>query len=94
MTEDDQRITHIKLRTGLGNKEYLPLYLDLAAAAGRVLKNEGSFVTYVNHCLVPEITKYMEDSGLNRQWILAVKLSGPFAHFHPKKVSVKWKPLL
>lgn len=36
----------------------------------------------------------MEDSGLNRQWIIAVKLSGPFAHFHPKKVSIKWKPLL
>jgi hypothetical protein len=31
---------------------------------------------------------------LNRQWILAIKLSGPFAHFHPKKVSIKWKPLL
>ncbi len=38
--------------------------------------------------------KIMEDSGLNRQWIIAVKLSGPFAHFHPKKVSIKWKPLL
>jgi hypothetical protein len=35
----------------------------------------------------------MEESGLN-QWILAVKLSGSFAHFHLKKVSVKWKPLL
>jgi hypothetical protein len=44
--------------------------------------------------LVPEITKITEDSGLNRQWIIAVKLSGPFAHFHPKKVSIKWKPLL
>lgn len=36
----------------------------------------------------------MEDAGLNRQWILAIKLSGPFSHFHPKKVSIKWKPLL
>jgi 16S rRNA G966 N2-methylase RsmD len=75
-------------------KEYLPLYHDLAAAASRILKSGGSLVTYSNHCLIPEITKNMEDSGLNRQWILAVKLSGPFAHFHPKKVSVKWKPLL
>jgi 16S rRNA G966 N2-methylase RsmD len=75
-------------------KEYLPLYHDLASAASRILKNGGSLVTYANHCLVPEITKIMEDSGLNRQWILAVKLSGPFAHFHPKKVSIKWKPLL
>jgi 16S rRNA G966 N2-methylase RsmD len=75
-------------------KEYLLLYHDLAAAASRILKNGGSLVTYANHCLVPEITKNMEDSGLNRQWILAVKLSGPFAHFHLKKVSIKWKPLL
>ena len=51
-------------------------------------------VTYANHCLIPEITKFMEDAGLTRQWTLAIKLSGPFAHFHPKKVSIKWKPLL
>jgi DNA modification methylase len=51
-------------------------------------------VTYANHCLVPEITKIVEEFGLNRQWIIAVKLSGPFAHFHPKKASIKWKPLL
>jgi 16S rRNA G966 N2-methylase RsmD len=70
------------------------VYKDLAVVAFRVLKNGGSLVVYVNHCLIPEITKYMEDAGLTRQWTLAVKLSGPFAHFHPKKVSVKWKPLL
>jgi hypothetical protein len=28
------------------------------------------------------------------RWTLAIKLSGPFDHFHPKKVSIKWKPLL
>jgi len=70
------------------------LYNDLATVAFRVLKEGGSLVTYVNHCLIPEITKFMEDAGLTRQWTLAIKLSGPFAHFHPKKVSVKWKPLL
>jgi 16S rRNA G966 N2-methylase RsmD len=75
-------------------KEYLSLYQDLAAAASKVLKDGGNLVTYSNHCLVPEITNTMEDSELNRQWIFAVKLSGSFAHFHPKKVSVKWKPLL
>ena len=72
----------------------LLLYKDLAAVAFRVLKDGGSLVTNVNHCLIPEVTKFMEDSGVTRQWTLAVKLSGPFAHFHPKKVSVKWKPLL
>jgi 16S rRNA G966 N2-methylase RsmD len=76
------------------SKDCLPLYQDLAIASSRVLKNGGSLVTYANHCLVPEITKIMEDFGLNRHWIIAVKLSGPFAHFHPKKVSIKWKPLL
>lgn len=74
-------------------KEIL-LYKDLAAVAFRVLKDGGSLVAYANHCLIPEITKFMEDTGLNRQWILAIKLSGPFSHFHPKKVSIKWKPLL
>jgi 16S rRNA G966 N2-methylase RsmD len=76
------------------SRDCLPVYHDLAIASGRILKNGASLVTYVNHCLVPEITKIMEDLRLNRQWIIAVKLSGPFAHFHPKKVSIKWKPLL
>jgi 23S rRNA G2069 N7-methylase RlmK/C1962 C5-methylase RlmI len=75
------------------SKDCLPIYHDLAVASSKVLKNGGSLVTCANHYLVPEITKNMEDSGLNRQWIIAVKLSGPFAHFHPKKVSIKWKPL-
>ncbi len=70
------------------------LYKDLAAIAFRVLKDGGSLVAYANHCLIPEITKFMEGAGLNRQWTLAIKLSGPFSHFHPKKVSIKWKPLL
>jgi 16S rRNA G966 N2-methylase RsmD len=76
------------------SKDCLSIYQDLAIASARALKNGGSLVTYANHCLVPEITKIMEDFGLNRHWIIAVKLSGPFAHFHPKKVSIKWKPLL
>jgi 16S rRNA G966 N2-methylase RsmD len=70
------------------------LYNDLAVVAHRVLKDGGSLVTYVNHCLIPEITKYMEDASLTRQWTFAIKLSGPFAYFHPKKVSIKWKPLV
>ena len=70
------------------------LYKDLAAIAFRVLKDGGNLVAYANHCLIPEITKFMEGAGLNRQWTLAIKLSGPFSHFHPKKVSIKWKPLL
>ena len=76
-----------------GSKD-ISLYKDLAVVAFGVLKDGGSLVTYVNHCLIPEITKFMEDAGLKRQWTFAAKLSGPFAHFHPKKVSVKWKPLL
>ena len=70
------------------------LYKDLAIVAYRVLKDGGSLIANANHCLLPEITKFMEDAGLNRQWTLAIKLSGPFSHFHPKKVSIKWKPLL
>jgi hypothetical protein len=76
-----------------GSEDIL-LYKDLAEVAFRVLKNGGSLVTNVNHCLIPETTNFMEDAGLKRQWTFAAKLSGPFAHFHPKKVSIKWKPLL
>jgi 16S rRNA G966 N2-methylase RsmD len=76
------------------SRDCLPVYHDLAVASSKILRNGASLVTYANHCLVPEITKIVEEFGLNRQWIIAVKLSGPFAHFHPKKVSIKWKPLL
>ena len=72
----------------------ISLYKDLAVVAFKTLKDGGSLITYLNHCLIPEVTKFMEDAGLARQWTLAIKLSGPFAHFHPKKVSIKWKPLL
>ena len=54
------------------------LYKDLAIIAYRVLKDGGSLVANANHCLIPEITKFMEDAGLNRQWTLAISFQVPF----------------
>ena len=36
----------------------------------------------------------MESAGLKYWWTLAVNLEGSFGRHHPRKVSIKWKPLL
>jgi hypothetical protein len=47
------------------------LYKDLAIVAFRVLQDGGSLVTYANHCLIPEITKFMKmlASLVNGRWL-------------------------
>jgi DNA modification methylase len=75
-------------------KEWISLYEDLAKVASRVLKIGGSLVTYVGHCVIPDVIHYMENAGLTYWWPLAVKLSGGFARQHHRGVSIKWKPLL
>lgn len=75
-------------------KEWLPLYADLANIAARTLKQGGSLVTNVGHCLIPEVIQYMVNAGLTYWWPIAVKLSGQFARSHHRGISIKWKPLL
>ena len=36
----------------------------------------------------------MENAGLTYWWPIAVALSGSFAKYYPKQVTIKWKPLL
>lgn len=72
----------------------LTIYADLAVTASRVLKVGGSLVTYVGHCTIPNVIKFMETVGLTYWWPIAVKLSGQFARSYPRGISIKWKPLL
>jgi ParB-like chromosome segregation protein Spo0J len=74
--------------------ESLSLYDELARLAIRVLKDGGSLVTYAGHYAIPDIVQIMKNSNLTYWWTIAVNLSGPFARFYPRNVSIKWKPLL
>jgi DNA modification methylase len=74
--------------------EYLPLYNDLAVVADNVLKDEASLVTYVGHYAIPKVIEIMENTGFTYWWPIAVVLSGSFAKYYPRQVTIKWKPLL
>ena len=74
--------------------EYVPLYSDLAFIAHNVLKEGGSLVTYVGHYAIPKVIEMMENAGLTYWWPIAVILSGSFAKYYPRQVTIKWKPLL
>jgi 16S rRNA G966 N2-methylase RsmD len=74
--------------------EYVPLYNDLAFVAYNVLKKGGSLVTYVGHYAIPKVIEMMENAGLTYWWPIAIILSGSFAKYYPRQVTIKWKPLL
>jgi site-specific DNA-methyltransferase (adenine-specific) len=69
-------------------------YHDLAIIAQSVLREGGSLVTYVGHYAIPQVIEIMENAGLTYWWSIAVVLSGSFARYYPKQVTIKWKPLL
>lgn len=73
--------------------ETIPLYGDLAAFAARVLKPNGSLITYVGHYAIPEVMPLMTPH-LRYWWLLAVDHSGSAARLPGKWVFVHWKPLL
>lgn len=60
----------------------------------RVLKNGGSLVTYVGNYALPKVINMLKTGGLKYWWTIAINLQGSFARFFPRKVSIKWKPLL
>ena len=74
--------------------KYLSLYDNLAELAMRVLKNGGSLVTYVGNYAIPQVIDMMHSAGLKYWWTIAIILEGSFARHYPRKVSIKWKPLL
>jgi len=72
----------------------LHLYDSLASHGYRLLKTNGSLVTYAGHYAIPQIMQYMHKRNLQYYWIFAVIHSGPFSSFFAKNILVKWKPLL
>jgi ParB-like chromosome segregation protein Spo0J len=75
-------------------KKYLPIYQDLAKLASKTLVENGSLITYVGHYAIPEIIQYMKAAGLDYYWMLAVKLGARFPRHHPRRIVIKYKPLL
>jgi DNA modification methylase/ParB-like chromosome segregation protein Spo0J len=76
------------------DEKSLHLYEALALHGERVLKPDGSLVTYAGHYAIPQIIQYMETRNLHYYWIFAVVHTGPFSSFFAKNILVKWKPLL
>jgi 16S rRNA G966 N2-methylase RsmD len=76
------------------HKEWLPYYEPLGKIAFRVLKEGGSLVMYAGHHALPQIFKYMENSGLKYWWINKIDHKGSGARMFYKNIIVTWKPLL
>jgi DNA methylase len=81
------------------DKQSLPLYKDLGKLAQRVLKEDGSLVTYLGQHVLPKtISHLLEDGGSNNKliyrWIFAIEHTGHSTAYHGSKIFVKWKPLL
>ena len=74
--------------------EYIHFYNDLAVISNSILREGGSLVTYVGHYAIHKVIKMMEDAGLTYWWPIAVVLSGSYARYFPRQVTIKWKPLL
>jgi 16S rRNA G966 N2-methylase RsmD len=72
----------------------IPLYGELAKLASRVLKEDGSLLTYAGHYALPQIFDAMKNSGLTYWWMIPVIHAGPLARVFPKQVVVTCKPLL
>ena len=72
----------------------MPLYYELANVAARVVKDDGSIVTYCGQDLKLQVIKFMQSRDLVYWWDIAVIHNGPFSSFFPKNILVKWKPLL
>ena len=71
----------------------IPLYGDMARLAARVLKPNGSLITYVGHYAVIEAGVLMRQH-LRFWWTIALVHSGHAARLPGKWVFVEWKPLM
>lgn|GEM_PF-1926926 len=76
-------------------KEYLPLYGDLAALAQRVLKHGGSLIFFMGHFHEDEIKNYIKDNSelvFNHRFI--VLHSGHIKSLVTKRMWAYYKPLM
>ena len=71
----------------------IPLYGDMARLAARVLKPNGSLITYVGHYAVIDAGNLMREH-LRYWWMIALEHSGHSARLPGKWVFVEWKPLM
>ena len=71
----------------------IPLYGDMARLAARVLKPNGSLITYVGHYAIIEAGMLMRQH-LRFWWTIALVHSGHAARLPGKWVFVEWKPLM
>jgi 16S rRNA G966 N2-methylase RsmD len=81
----------------LYHRKYLSLYANLAEVADRVLKDEGSLVTYIGQYALPDILDYLRRPKTRlRYWYeFCIKLEGPqFARLFNPIIVVRWKHLL
>ena len=69
------------------------LYGDLARLAARVLKPNGSLITYVGHYAVLDVGNLMREH-LRFWWMMALVHGGQAARLPGKWVFVEWKPLM
>lgn len=72
----------------------LPLYMDVAKLAMRVLKPGGSFVVYAGHHMLPDIMNSCISAGLRYWWTLALWHQGASATVYGRQVLVGWKPMV
>jgi site-specific DNA-methyltransferase (adenine-specific) len=71
------------------------MYLSTKTVIAHNVQKEGSsLVTYVGHYAIPKVIEITENAGLTYWWPIAVILSGSFAKYYPRQVTIKWKPLL
>ena len=75
-------------------RKYLPIYDDLSKIAARTLVPGGSLITYLRQYDIPTILHYMENAGLNYNWIPSIKLQGQFARAMDKHIVIKQKTLV
>lgn len=72
----------------------LPIYKDMGKVAARVLKDEGSLITYTSHHRMPEVIQMLQEAGLRFFWPLAMVHTGQKARMTEYGIVVHWKPLL
>lgn len=74
-------------------EEYLPVYAELAQAAGKLLKPGGALVVMIGHSHLPKILELMTPH-IKYLWTMAYLTPANTARVFSAKALVNWKPVL
>ena len=74
-------------------REWIPLFVDLAEWANRVVRPDGVIAVMCGHYWLPEQLVALT-SKLSYRWVLSYMTAGPAARIHPANVATQWKPVL